>query len=107
MAGGTRHPEDHHARASDINSIPILLSKCDQVLNACEASTLTSFGEALRIDVEAPAAGTVLPCRRDNDAPIAAFQIVEGIAGAEMSQLQQLTGYRVGPVRVTSLALTL
>src|SRR4051794_11697908 len=74
---------NHHARWSDINRIPILLPKRDQVLDTRAASTLTSFAEALWIDVEAPPAGMVLRCRGHNDAAIAAFQIVDGVARAE------------------------
>jgi hypothetical protein len=53
MAGRIRQPEDHHARGGHIDGIPILLPKRDQVLDTRAASTLTSFGKALRIDVEA------------------------------------------------------
>src|SRR5205823_12550607 len=65
----------------------------DALLDPRAARVFTALGDALRVDVHATAPRAVPHHRRDDDAAIAAAQVVDHVAGGDLRQLEHGVDY--------------
>ena len=83
-----REKEHDHCCVANVCHEEIFVQKPDAIDDVCLTRVLPAFGDAQGIDIDTDAARAELARRGDDDAPVAAPEVVHHVAGVHLGQPQ-------------------